>query len=136
MGRAYVYACTRCGSGHNRVAEGAKSLPDSSSSPLLWFCLLCHETPQSSTQNVFVSPLAFSHHVHLWINQSKIRTCCVHISRTSLLIGLYINLIYYIDHFHHTVQHHTTFNIYTITLHYSYRSFCKLTIDLDIFFNK
>lgn len=83
--------------------------------PLLRFCLLClpqsRRTPPSLTQEAFVSPLAFSHHVRLQINQSKIRTSCTNISRISVLIGLYVNLIHYIGHYHHTA-----FSIRTITL--------------------
>lgn len=42
MGRVHVYVCTR-GSGHNRVAEGAKSLLGSCSPPVLFaFAFLSH----------------------------------------------------------------------------------------------
>lgn len=68
MGRVYVYVCTRCGSGHNRVAEGAKSLLGSSSPPVLFaFAFLSHAEHLRVRHRK-----SFSHRIHLRINQSRI----------------------------------------------------------------
>lgn len=104
-----VYVRTHCASSHNRVAEGAKSLLGSSSA-LVLFAL-----PSSVTQNTFefnTESLCLSSHFlspHPSADKSIKNQDLLH--KHSVLIGLYINLIHYIDHYHHTNFQY--FNYYT-----------------------
>lgn len=89
-------------------------------SPLVLFALpssVAQNTSKFNRESLCLSPLLFFHHVHPWINQSRIRTSCINTPQTLVLIGLYINLIHYIDHFLDTLDnfwykyYHTTLTI-------------------------
>lgn len=57
MGRVYMYVRSRCASDHSRVAEGAKSLLSSSSSPVVFALpsLVTQNTSEFNTESLCLS---------------------------------------------------------------------------------